>query len=102
MDDANHSPAMRWPMVMIRWVDSSCPQHGTWVHLSQWDESKSLDCVSVGYLIEDSTDRMTVAAHISYHDYAEHTQAAGMMVIPKGASKLPAFGPVQSTTTSAE
>ena len=53
-----------------------------WMVMSKW-QSKSVECVSVGYIIEECEDRLTLAPHIAHHDDGDHRQAAGVMVIPK-------------------
>ena len=71
----------RWPLVRVRWVDSTCPRMG-WVAVSEWKGLASLECVSVGYLIAQDESSKTIAPHLAYPDDAEQCQANGIMVIP--------------------
>ena len=81
IDTITGSAAARWPLILVCWVDSATPESG-WVPISRW-ESKSVECISVGYLIEDRADRLTIAAHIVHPEDEHQSQAAGVMVIPK-------------------
>ncbi len=70
----------RWPLVRITWVDSVAP-HG-WVALDKATSPHDLTCESVGWLIEDGEDRVTICAHV------QATAAAtpfvdGVMTIPR-------------------
>jgi hypothetical protein len=55
--------ASEWPLVRIRWVDSSSPRMG-WTSISEWSGIGSLECVSVGYLIAEDHEQKAVAPHL--------------------------------------
>jgi hypothetical protein len=74
---------MQWPMVRIRWRDSTSPRG--WQPLSEWKGVGSLECVSVGYLYADNDESKTIIPHFSYPDDDDNRQGNGIMVIPTGA-----------------
>jgi hypothetical protein len=74
---------MPWPLVCVRWLDSSSPNG--WHRLKTWGGVHSMDCVSVGYLIEEDDRSKTIAPHIAFPGELENRQGAGIMVIPAGA-----------------
>lgn len=74
---------MKWPLVRIRWRDSSSPRG--WQALAEWPGIGSLECVSVGYLFSENDDAKTVIPHFSYPDDDTNRQGNGIMVIPNGA-----------------
>jgi hypothetical protein len=82
--EPKQSTSPEWPLVRVRWVDSSSPRVG-WVRLSEWEGVGSLDCVSVGYLIHEDERQKTLAPHLAYPDDAEQCQGNGIIVIPLGA-----------------
>jgi hypothetical protein len=75
---------LNWPLVQIRWLDSSSPRTG-WVRLNEWEGVGSLECVSVGYLIAEDKDSKTLAPHLAYPDDKDQCQGNGIIVIPCGA-----------------
>lgn len=72
----------RWPLVRIRWLDSH-GWHG-WNSLSAVKEQHSLECMSVGWMVIDEADRVTLVAHIQGAD-ADNPQCDGHMTIPRPA-----------------
>jgi hypothetical protein len=70
-----------WPLVRVRWVDSSSPRAG-WLRLAEWAGLGSLECVSVGYVIDEDETQKTIAPHIAYPDDEERCQGNGIIVIP--------------------
>jgi hypothetical protein len=75
---------MIWPLVRVTWLDSSGP--------SGWNRLKSvigpfdLTCESVGWLMEDTPDRVTLCAHVAISD-PDNPIVDGVMTIPKCAIK---------------
>ena len=77
-------PILKWPIVVIRWIDSASPQTG-WVRLQDWEGVGSLECISVGYLIKDGDGTKTIAPHIAYPDDPAQCQGNGIIIIPDQA-----------------
>lgn len=75
---------LQWPLVLVRWVDSSSPRMG-WQRLSEWKDAGSLECVSVGYIIAEDERSKTIAPHLAYLDDPEQCQGNGIITIPCGA-----------------
>lgn len=75
---------LKWPLVRIRWLDSSSPRCG-WIRLEDWEGVGSLECVSVGYLISERDGAKAIAPHLAYPDDSEQCQGNGIIVIPDGA-----------------
>jgi hypothetical protein len=98
-------PILKWPIVVIRWIDSASPQNG-WVRLQDWEGVGSLECISVGYLIKDEDGTKTIAPHIAYPDDPAQCQGNGIIVIPDQAvlsvDKLTSFSMVPSACVPAE
>lgn len=76
-------PSPRWPLVRIRWLDSSAP-HG-WQRMADWSGMGSLECESVGYLYAEDATSKTVVPHFAFFDDDTNRQGGGVMVIPAGA-----------------
>jgi hypothetical protein len=77
-------PPIKWPLVRIRWVDSTSPRMG-WVRLSEWEGFGSLECESVGYLIAEDGHSKTIAPHLAYPEDGDQCQGNGIIVIPRQA-----------------
>jgi hypothetical protein len=73
----------RFPLVMIYWLDS-CDIAG-WKRLDSWPGVRTLQCVSVGYLIGEDAHSKTISPHLAYPDDETNTSGAGIMVIPTRA-----------------
>ena len=73
-----------WPLVRIRWVDSSSPRMG-WTLVSEWEGVGSLECISVGYVINEDDQQKTIAPHLAYPDEPDRCQGNGIIVIPRKA-----------------
>jgi hypothetical protein len=69
-----------WPLVKITWIDS-CEPYSGWQRISDLKPPASLECVSVGYLVDDGKRAKTVAPHVT-HPADENAQGCGIMVIP--------------------
>src|SRR5271170_7273622 len=82
MDTRLESP--RFPIVKIRWVDSSAPRMG-WVRLSEWEWEGTLECESVGYLIAQDSRAKTLASNVTSPLSEEPCQGNGIIVIPTQA-----------------
>ena len=72
-----------WPLVLIRWLDSSAPRG--WQALSEWPGVGSLECVSVGYLYAQDDKSKTIIPHFAYPNDPISRQGSGIMAIPIGA-----------------
>ena len=68
-------------LVMVRWLDSTSPKLG-WIPLAEWDGVGSLECVSVGFVIERNERAITLAPHVAYPDDPEQRQGNGIITIP--------------------
>jgi hypothetical protein len=77
---------MDWPLVKITWIDSCEPYTG-WQHIASLKPPDSIQCISVGYLVDDGERTKTIAPHIT-HPVDEHTQGCGIIVIPTKAVLL--------------
>lgn len=73
-----------WPIVAIRWLDSSSPRTG-WTRLAEWSGVGSLECVSVGFLVAEDEISKTVSPHLAYPEDKDACQGNGIIVIPVGA-----------------
>ena len=75
---------MRWPLIRVTWEDSS--SYGRWVRLDTVlaDAADSMDHDSVGWLIDDAEDRITLAASIQTNE-ANNPSLEGTITIPKRA-----------------
>ena len=74
---------MDWPLVKITWIDSCEPYQG-WRHIASLEPPTSIECVSVGFLVDDGERTKTIAPHIT-HPADENTQGCGIIVIPTKA-----------------
>lgn len=74
---------MRWPLVQVLWVDSADPG-SNWVSVEQLSDypNGSLDCVSIGWLISEGSESITLASHITDPE-EEASEACGILTIPK-------------------
>jgi hypothetical protein len=75
---------MQWPLVLVPWLDSAAPD-ANWISLRDYQGIKTLECISVGYLVHEEGGRKTIAPHIAYPDDEEQRQGNGLMVIPDQA-----------------
>lgn len=71
---------MTWPLVKITWIDSCEPYTG-WQRIRSLTPPDSLECVSVGYLVDNGDKTKTIAPHIT-NPPDENAQGCGIMVIP--------------------
>lgn len=76
--------ALKWPLVRVRWVDSTSPRMG-WTSLSTLPAFGSLECLSVGYVIAEDKQSRTIAPHLAYPDDDINIQGNGIIVIPRAA-----------------
>lgn len=74
---------MRWPLVQVLWVDSADPG-SNWVSVEQLSDypNGSLDCVSIGWLISEGSESITLASHITDPE-EQASEACGVLTIPK-------------------
>lgn len=99
MFDRQTMGAVRWPLVVVRWLDS-CDVPG-WTRLSTWQGVRTLECVSVGFLVHEDEISKTLAPHLAYPNEEHTTQGSGIMVIPAGAILEVREIPVGVSATSA-
>jgi hypothetical protein len=69
------------PLVMVEWEDSAQPVPG-WQHLSEFTPQSVIKCVSVGWLIHDSTDMLVIAPNMGDLDSENNVQVSGVIRIP--------------------
>ena len=72
----------RWPLVRVRWMDS-IGQAG-WNSLSYITEDHSLECVSVGWMVQEKNDRIVLVSHIQDAS-ASDPKCDGHITIPRQA-----------------
>lgn len=77
---------MNWPLVKVTWIDSCEPYTG-WQHIASLKPPDSIECISVGFLVDDGERTKTIAPHIT-HPADEHAQGCGIIVIPTKAVLL--------------
>lgn len=72
----------RFKIVEVNWVDSE--HHADWEKISDVieEQSGSLGCRSVGYLISDTEDRIILATSVSEDEETEE-QVSAYITIPK-------------------
>lgn len=88
-----------YALVLVRWLDSAAPRG--WQNLGEWQGLGSLDCVSVGFLLSQNAEAVTLMPHVAYPDDEEQRQGNGIMVIPAGAvTSIEALGPLPSAPPS--
>ena len=71
-------------LVMIEWVDSQ--SFTRWVDYDGIDNNLELRCLSVGWLLHESADRIVIASHLSdshVDDSDSPNQITGHMMIPR-------------------
>ena len=56
-----------------------------WTGLKEWAGIGSLECISVGYLIDENNHTKTIVPHLAYPDDEDNCQGNGIMVIPTAA-----------------
>lgn len=66
-----------YPLVVVRWRDSSTIGNGKWIDLDGADEFASMECQSVGWVVGENEDCMVLAPHL-----ADTEQGCGLMAIP--------------------
>ena len=71
---------MDWPLVKITWIDSCEPYVG-WQHIQALKQPDSMECISVGFLVDDGERAKTIAPHVTA-PITESAQGCGIMVIP--------------------
>ncbi len=67
------------PLVLIKWEDSRQPSCG-WQFLSDLSNPDTLQCATVGWLLEDGPEKKVIAQTIGGGE--DDVQATGVMVIP--------------------
>ncbi len=68
-------------LVLITWVDSEA-QASVWRHLSDFNETGSLEIQSVGFVIDDNDEYVSITAHLGDVESEGDRQYNGAMRIP--------------------
>jgi hypothetical protein len=75
---------LKWPLVRVSWVDSYGPRG--WCYMRDALEERTLAIESIGWLIQDTDERVTIAAHVQTLGVADGDPSMdGIMTIPKCA-----------------
>lgn len=80
IDEARAMSTNADKIVYVEWTDS-CALDGVWKARSNIEDLDPNPIVSVGIIIRDEKDFLTIAAHVSQH------QIAGEMCIPRACIK---------------
>jgi hypothetical protein len=73
-----------YPLVKVFWLDSHVTPE--WVSIEEiQDNATSLDCVSVGFLVHENKESVTVASHVSIAGRRYTASCDGAMTIPRKA-----------------
>lgn len=71
-------------MIYVEWVDS-CQSHN-WQAVEELKSQRSLHCFSVGWIVAENKDSITLAANISEKNHpTAFYQCCGVMTIPQKA-----------------
>ncbi len=70
-------------LVQVRWEDSARPV-SAWQWLDDYQMPQTVQCVSVGYLVGESTDAIALAPNLG-DVKCERIQASGIIRIPRSA-----------------
>ena len=68
-------------LVKIEWQDSTQPI-SAWQHLNDLAESKPIQCVSVGFLLQDDVEMKVLAPNMADIHSELNIQASGIIAIP--------------------
>jgi hypothetical protein len=68
----------------VRWLDSNAPVH-EWTHLAGLRLDNNLECQTVGMLIDERSDRLSLAGSIALGENDAAEQVGMIMTIPKCA-----------------
>jgi len=71
------------PLVIVRWEDATEPFSG-WVEYKEMIEKKPAECFSIGWIIKDDQDQVTLMADWCNDNSQEGGRVA---IIPKGMVK---------------
>ena len=77
-----------YPLVFVRWLDSyGCSSE--WSEISNADEPVSHECLSVGWLVQETSEVIVLVPHYSpaHKRIGAEEQGCGDMTIPKVAIK---------------
>lgn len=69
------------PLVLVEWEDSAQPVPG-WSFLRDFQDWRVVQCVSVGWLIQDGDSVKALAPNMGDVDSEDTIQAAGIIRIP--------------------
>lgn len=64
--------------VIVTWVDSCSASGGPWMDRESAEEMKPLECVTIGFVVQETTDYITLASSAT-----KDGQVAGDMCIPQ-------------------
>lgn len=74
----------KWPLAMVRWIDSSAPHRG-WASIRDFrDLDYELDVLSVGFVVRDEDEHIALVPHTTL-PLSDEGEAQGTLCIPKAA-----------------
>lgn len=73
---------LRWSLERVTWLDSS--SHNEWTRLKSLDPEDDMTHDSVGWVVQETEDRVTLAAHVQTGE-TDNPALAGQITIPKCA-----------------
>lgn len=69
-------------LLMIEWRDSAQPI-SSWKYLADLPSCESIQCVSVGWAIKETSETLMLAPNIGDYESGEGAQGSGFIRIPK-------------------
>lgn len=74
-----------YPVEWVRWVDSHSPEWG-WTEISEARFDHSLECQSVGFLVNEAKDRITLALCVGLNETGDEAETIDLLItIPKSS-----------------
>jgi hypothetical protein len=70
------------PLVLVEWLDSRQPS-GTWQRLADFEPAPVVQCVSVGFLVQDTDSQIALAPNMGDVGSVEYIQMSGVVYIPR-------------------
>jgi hypothetical protein len=71
-------------MEFVRWIDSASITEG-WVQVGEVDLNFELECQTVGFVMDEKKDRITLCLNVGLDDNRVATTVDGTITIPKVA-----------------
>lgn len=69
-------------LVLVEWLDSTQPT-SNWCFLSDAPELETIECVSVGWIIQENEKVLMLASNIGDYESGDGAQCCGCIRIPK-------------------